>query len=213
MSEKDVEEAIIGPMTAVYPTPQHLRGSSVAARLALDTYRRGLARYDRPTLLQAWQRAAERNEFWTWPKLADFVRACEEVKEQAGRGAVKPPDDRPERAAQLAAEYTSRFMSRSRLAERAVADGWAERLNVYVAEAAWVQAQMIAGCSPVGYSAVVLGGYEKLSREEQSERLQEFLSRCREQAEKGHIRVHVPHAITEWCRRQPTSGRRQGAGG
>lgn len=204
---------IIGPMTAVYPIPQHLRGDGAAVRLALDTYRRGLARYDRPTLQQAWQWTAERNEFWTWPKLSDFVRACEEVREQAGRGAVKPVDDRVERAAQLAAEYTSRFMGRSRLAERAVADGWAERLNVYVAEAAWVQAQMIVGCSPVGYSAVVLGGYPTLSRDEQRERLADFLTRCREQAEKGHIRVHVPHAVTEWCRRQPTSGRRLGAGG
>ena len=196
----DVDEVILRPMQAVYPCPQHLRADPAARALALATYRRGLARYDRPALEYAWQRAAEGNEFWTWPKLADFVRACEHH-----RAAVAPrpaPDGaRVERANELAWAYTRRFMATSGVARRAKAEGWEGPLGRYVFEAAWVQGQMIAGCSPVGYAACLLTADPRVAADELRERKEAFLGRAREQAAKGHVRVHVPHAAVERWRR------------
>lgn len=196
-----VEEAILRPMRAIYPPPVHLRGDPDALRLALDTYRRGLARFERPVLEAAWQLAAEGNEYWTWPKLSDLIGHAQEIKRQEQRrnGTGRPAsDERIEQAVALSDAYTRSFMKSSRLAGRSKAEGWERQLRAYVQEAAWVQAEFICGVPAVGYSATLFN-YPHISAEECREQAETFLTAAREQAEKGHIRVHVPpRMVQQW---------------
>jgi hypothetical protein len=199
-----VEEAVLRPMQALYPPPVHLRGSEEAVRAALDAYRRGLGRFPRPALEAAWQRVAEANAFWTWPKLSELIRACEECQRRQAAGQ----DERIESANERAYAYTKRFMQTSQLASRARSEGWEAPLKRYVDAAAWVQGQLLAGCAGVGYSAHDLFDYTKISREEFEVRRDAFFEKAREQAARGHIRVSVPpHMVERWKR-----SREQGEG-
>lgn len=200
---EDVEEAIIQPMQALYPPPVHLRNGDGAMEMALDTSRKGLARFQRPVLEAAWQKVAEANAYWTWPKLADLVNACEQFAQAARMPKRDGPshDERIEKASSLAYAYTKRFMQTSQLACRAREEGWEAPLKQYVDAAAWVQGQMIAGCQHLGYSAHALFDYTRVSRDELDERREEFFEKAREQAAKGHIRVSVPpHMVERWKR-------------
>jgi hypothetical protein len=197
---EEAAQAIIGRMLEMYPPPVHLRHSGEAMATAIDTYRRGLSRYDSQTLDAAWQLVCEANEYWTWPKLSELLKACERcTREARGEPAGPSHDERIEQANTLASAYTRRFMQTSRLAIRAREEGWERSLRDYVDAAAWVQGQMLAGCSDIAYSSVVLFDYTQLSREELEERSETFFAKAREQAAKGHIRVSVPaYRIEAW---------------
>jgi hypothetical protein len=198
---QDVEDAVIKPMRAMYPAPLHLRHDAEAERLTLDTYRRGLARFERPVLERAWQRVAERNDYWTWPKLSELARACGECQKKAE--ATEPPAEPwAEKAASLVYAYRKRFMETSQTATRAKTEGWAEQLRQYVDEAAWVQAQYLCGRKDVGYSSTVLVGRGEPSAE--------FFERARDQAVRGFIRVSVPPSMAEDWRRECVAERGRG---
>src|SRR5262245_4842218 len=143
-SEGEIDAAVIGPMCALFPTPTHLRGNNDAIRQALNVYRRALGRFDPDVLAEAWQRVAERNTFWTWPKVADVVQACEEVRRR------KPEEPWVEKATALSDAYVKRFMQTSQAAVRAREGGYERQLKEYVREAAWVQSQYVVGRSGVG---------------------------------------------------------------
>lgn len=168
----------------------------------LDLYRRALSRFDRPALEHAWQKVAAENEYCMWPKLPHIVRACEQFERDA---AAKSNGDWVERATALADAYTRRFMLASQAAVRARESGYEQALKSYVREAAWVQAQYIVGQKGVGYSWAVL--FEHRGGERDKEAEGEFFERAREQALKGHIRVHVPAVMVERWKGQVVSGR------
>jgi hypothetical protein len=197
MSEDDAERAIIRPMCAMYPPPRHLRA-----------YRRALARFDRPVLEQAWQKVVERNPLWCWPKLAEIVQAAEQCHRQARPSA----DDWVEKADEMADAYTRKFLKASAHAARAREGGYEVALRRYVRAAAYVQAQYLLGRESVGYESAVLFGGGRVRDRGQEE---EFFRRAKEQAEKGHLRVHVPPGLAErWGRgggaRAPEVGRQRG---
>lgn len=207
----DVEAAILEPMLALYPPPVHLRQSPRALALALDVYRRGLSRFERPVLEQAWQKVVCANEFWTWPKLADLVKACEQCHKQEQKAlGGQSHDVRIERANDLAYAYRKRFMQTSPLAARAWQEGFERALAEYVQAAAWVQAQMIAGCPHVGYSDHTLFDYTHTRREELEERKEAFFAKAKEQAAKGHVRVTVPVWMIEVWKRSCAQGEGRG---
>src|SRR5436305_1657156 len=107
-------------MRALYPPPVHLRQSPAAVEMALGTYRRGLARFARPVLEQAWQKVCEVNSFWVWPKISDLVQTCKHFEREARKAEGGPSyDQRVEQATALAYAYTRRFMQTSQLASRA----------------------------------------------------------------------------------------------
>lgn len=199
---EDVEEAVIKPMQALYPPPHHLRRNPEALQLALNTYRRALRRFDRPVLTQAWQRVAEQNEYWTWPKLSDLVRACERCEREAHPPGIQSEGESwVEKATALADAYTRRFMEKSQTAQRARDEGWDGALKTYVREAAWVQAQYLVGSPHIGYSAADLFGYPGVSAAECREQADDFFEKAREQAARGHIRVQVPASMVEYWKR------------
>ena len=184
----DVEDAVIRPMTDMFPPPTHLRGNPRAIQTALDVYRRALAGFSRPVLERAFQLVASENEYCAWPKLPYLVQACASREKRA----APPADDWVEKATALTDAYVKRFMLASQVAVRAREGGYERELKEYVREAAWVQSQYVVGRKGVGYSSVVLFKFG-----EDQEAREEFFARAREQAEKGHVRVHVPARMVE----------------
>ena len=95
MTARDVDEAIIDPMVAIFPPPMHVRGCHEAALLLLDVYRKVLAGYPRAVLEQAWTKVAAENTYWIWPRPADIVQACRQIRARTGRtpmpGCSRPP--------------------------------------------------------------------------------------------------------------------------
>ena len=200
-------EAFIERMVATYPPPTHLRGHPDTIRQALDAYARALERFAPTVLDRAWQKVVEENEFWIWPKLSDIVQACVHFGREDARLRGPANDAAVERAASLAWNYRKRFMAGSALAKRAEAEGWQDSLRGYVDEAAWVQAQLIAGVTRVGYSAVL---FAHLPRGREYEvGVEAFWEKSRKQAETGHIRVHVPHAAILGWKGRASQGRVQ----
>ena len=199
-TSQDVEEAVIRPMRALFPPPVHLRGDAEAQRLALDTYRRGLTRFERPELERGWQNVAEGNGYWCWPTLAELARACGQCRKEA-QAAEPVAEPWAEKAAGMAYAYRKRFMETSQTAARAKAEGWAEPLKAYVDEAAWVQAQYLCGRKDVGYNSTVLFG-RGATASDCRERAAEFFERARDQAERGFIRVNVPPSMAEGWKRE-----------
>jgi hypothetical protein len=195
MGIPDVEKAVIEPMRAAFPAPTHVRGDPAATEALLDVYRRALARFDRAVLEQAWQKVAAEQDFWLWPMPEILVKAAEHFHAIARR--ANPHDDLVEKAYGMADEYWKRF-SKSITAVRARENGYEQELKRYVLEVANVQSQVIlrGPQSGVGYTGHVLFCHHG-QRDREAE--QEFFTKCREQAAKGSIRVHVPkEAIERW---------------
>jgi hypothetical protein len=154
--DAEIDRAVLRPMRALYSPPRHLRADEDALDAALATYRRALGRFDPDVLARAWQQVVEQNELWCWPKLSDLVKAADQAQRElhpqaCGQAWVEQATRRTE-------EYTRRFLKTSAHAARASQGGYEPELKRYVREAAWVQAQLIAGQRDVGYDHAVLFG-------------------------------------------------------
>lgn len=201
---RDVDELIIGPMTALYPAPQHLRADADRRAAALAEYRRALGRFDRATLAAGWAAVAAEHAFWVWPNPGLVSEACR-------RCAPPPPAVSAEgakraRAQEMADAYETRFMATTQQAALARSEGWAPELAEYVREAAWVQAQLICGVAAVGYATVLI------PREQRARPAREAFAAYRESVEaavaRGRVRVTVPpERVRAWRR-----GRESGCG-
>src|SRR4051794_18486198 len=105
MTAEDAERLVIGPMTATFPAPHHLRGSREAMARALDVYRRALSGFSPDALEQGWQKVAQESTVWCWPKPGEVVAACRSFEPN------KAPDDSwVERVQGRADDYTGQFM-------------------------------------------------------------------------------------------------------
>lgn len=208
VEQKQPTEAFIERMVATYPPPTHLRGHPDTIRQALDTYARALERFAPTVLDRAWQKVVEENEFWIWPKLPDIVKACVHFEREDACRLSPAKDASIDRAASLAWNYRKRFMATSALAKRAQAEGWEGALRGYIDEAAWVQAQLIAGVTRVGHSASLFSHLFRNGGEHEAG-VEAFWEKSRKQAESGHIRVHVPHAAVLRWKGRSTHDRQQ----
>ncbi len=192
-----VRRHIIAPMLALYPPPQHLRGDAVRRAEALAAYSKALSRFDVPTLVAGWEPITAEHRFWVWPNPGVVAEAC-------ARCAPPPPtvndqEMRRQRAEEMADAYALRFMKTTHLAKVATAEGWAGRLRGYVHDAAWVQAQIICGVSPVAFpSGLVPPGHRPSSATEACAEYRESVGGA---VERGRVRVSVPaELVREWKR-------------
>jgi hypothetical protein len=181
-------ETCIKRMLAAFPPPTHLRGRPDAIEQTLETYRQGLARFDRETLDKAWLKVAQEHRFWNWPMLSEIVKAAESL-----RPRVKPDDGWVERVTTREDEYVRRFMQTTQAAVRAREVGYEAELKRYVQAVAHVQAQFIEGRKDIGYSSGVL--FPGRVRDKEAE--DEWFARQKEQGATGSIRVRVPLALVE----------------
>jgi hypothetical protein len=190
---RDVEECVILPMRAAFPPPTHLRGSDHAQEASLNVYRRALAKFPRDVLERAWQEAAERQDYFMWPRCATILEACERIEKEAGVPVERV--EWVEEATRLMDEYGTRYMKTSKEAARARAGGYEGHLRAYVTECAWVQGQLIAGRTDgLGYSSVLFAHAEDLDATRD-----EFFEAAAAQARKGVIKVTVPRGlIARW---------------
>jgi hypothetical protein len=143
-----IREAVIEPMLALYVPPSHLRHDGQAQEQALAAYQKALAGFDRDTLQRGWEKIVSHNTYWAWPTPAEIAQACRQCQPRP-----KPPgeeEQRKEKALGMAEAYTAHYMKTSYLARLARQEGWAGRLREYVADAAWVQGQLIAGVRSIG---------------------------------------------------------------
>ena len=191
MTAAAVQEYVLQPMLETLPAPLHLRGNKQAIETALQVYRRALSHFSAAILEQAWFKVAAENQYHMWPKCADLLAAALHF-EKAAKGKN---EQWLEAATALLDAYVNRFMKTSACATRARAGGYEQQLRNYVTEAAWVQAQYLVGRKAVGYSATVL-----FQRGETSEERSDWFAKTREQAERGSLRVHVPHSLVEQWR-------------
>lgn len=199
--DRDVDEAVLGPMVAAFAPPRHLRGDPAAVEAALALYRQALGRFPRPVLERAWRAAAENHPTWAWPTPADVLR-------QAERLAARVRRDGPawvEEAVRLADAYTRRFLQANRAAARARDGGYEGRLRAYVWEAAYVQAQRLAGrADGLNYDAVL---FAHLDDDDRRAAMDEFFARAEAQAARGFVRVAVPAAaVRRWEQEATTPG-------
>jgi hypothetical protein len=190
-----VRQAILEPMLQLYLPPLHLRADAQAQAGALALYEQALAPFDRGTLERAWQHVVANHAFWVWPNPGAIVAACQRCESRP-----RPSSDEAQRQAQAleqAEAYTARYLKTSQLAKLARREGWAGRLNEYVAAAAWVQAQLICGVQHLGWDAILVRdlGRFRSSREA----FEKYRNTIADPAERGHIRVHVPPScIRRW---------------
>lgn len=183
-----VQEHIIGPMLAIYPPPQHLRGDRRRQAEALAAYTKALARFDAPTLAAGWQKVVAEHPFWVWPNpgaIADACRAC-----LPKPPAVSDGEQRRQAAEALADAYTARFMKTTQFAKLAEREGWAPRLREYVRDAAWVQAQLIEGVYPVGFPTNLIPRGER--HRPLVETFAEYRGGVMGAVDRGRVRVSVP---------------------
>lgn len=188
-----VREIILEPMCALFPPPQHLRDRRETLALALASYERALARFDRATLQQGWDQVVAEQTFWCWPNPGEIVAACRQC-------LPRSPSDEEKRKAQaleLADAYTSRFMKTAHVARLARREGWSGRLQDYVQDAAWVQAQLICGVRNLGWNthlAENLGAFRS-----SAEAFAAYRATLAGQVERGQLRVTVPRRqIADW---------------
>lgn len=179
------------PMRQAFPPPVSLRGSEAMQEAVLDVYRKALQRFPREVLAEAYQMAAERQQYHCWPKCAVILAAAEALMPE------QEPVEWVEKVVEMAHQYTERFMKTSAVAAKAREGGYEARLKRYVMESAYVQAQVIVGRTDgLNYDGVLVA---HLPRGEQAEGLDDALSRAAAQAEKGHIQVRVPtEAVRHW---------------
>jgi hypothetical protein len=151
-----IREAVIEPMLALYVPPSHLRHDGQAQEQALAAYQKALAGFDRDTLQRGWEKIVSHNTYWAWPTPAEIAQACRQCQPRP-----KPPSEeeqRKEKALGMAEAYTAHYMKTSYLARLARQEGWAGRLREYIADAAWVQGQLIAGVHSIGWNARLADG-------------------------------------------------------
>jgi hypothetical protein len=206
MSAEEAYQLVIKPMMATLPPPTHLRGNDEGMKAALEVYVRALSRFDAAALRQGWQKAAQENAYWAWPKASTLVAACDHFARQSRNGSEH--DALVQKAEDMAWQYTRRFMKSSGQAGQARAEGWERELKAYVRAAATVQAGLIVGVPHHGYDSYTLFG--RARGEDLAAMREAFFERARAQAEKGHVRVHVPPSLVERWREGCRQGRGRG---
>ena len=183
-----VQEVIIRPMTELYLPPLHLRGDPQAKARALDAYDKALAGFDRDTLQKGWQKVVAVQTYWVWPNPGVIAEACRQCQPR-----LKPTNEEEKRrnqAQDMAEAYTARYMKTSHLAKLARQEGRAGPLRKYVADAAWVQAQLICQVQNIGWNTHLADNLGKFhSSQEAFTAYQKTIAGA---AERGQIRVHVP---------------------
>lgn len=202
MSRRDVEEAILRPMQRLYLPPRHLRHHDPEAPdardEALQEYLVALERFPRDILDRVWARTREEHTYSIWPTpatLCQWARA-----EQLRSGSPGEIEERRQRAGEKAAAYVEEFLRRRSMGKRALREGWAAPLRLYVEAAAWVQAQFLEGLAEAGISVpseLVAGRSLRSTREALALLQEEFAPAIAA----GVIDVKVPRSLeTAWKR-------------
>jgi hypothetical protein len=190
-SLQEIEICVIRPMRLRFRAPAEVRGNAEAEEAALDIYRRALAPFPADVLRQAYQQAAQRHRYPSWPDCPDILAAAESLMPRP------EPREWVEEAVALAHQYTERFMKTSSAAAKSREGGYEARLKRYVMEAAYLQGQFLAGREG-GYSPDgILVAH--LPPNERSEALNDAIARAAAQAARGCIQVRVPpEAVRMW---------------
>jgi len=197
MAVEAVRDLILKPMLELYLPPLHLRRDGQAQARALAAYEKGLERFDRETLQRAWDKVVAEQEFWVWPNPGTIVTACRQCEPR-----TKPPGEEEQRQAkarEMAEEYAGRYMKTSQLAKLAKREGWSGRLCEYVADAAWVQAQLICKVQHIGWNAKLAEGLGHFRSSAEAFEQYRHTPAAANAVQRGQVRVHVPAARTrEW---------------
>jgi hypothetical protein len=192
-----VRDLILEPMLELYLPPTHLRADAQARERALAAYEQALARFDRDTLQHAWDRVVADQAFWVWPNPGTIVAACRQCEPR-----TKPPGEEEQRQAKalaMAEEYAGRYMKTSQVAKLAKREGWAIWLREYVADAAWVQAQLICKVQHIGWNAKLADGLGHFSSSAEAFEQYRRTPAVVNAVERGQVRIHIPAArIREW---------------
>jgi len=190
-----VRDIIIEPMLSLFPAPLHLRHNGQARELALAAYEKALARFDRETLQRGWEKIVAEHALWVWPNPATIADACRQCQPKP-----TPPSEeeqRKEKALGMAEAYTTHYMKTSHLARLARQEGWAGRLREYVADAAWVQAELLCKIKNIGWNARLADGIGQFRSS--AEAFAAYRKTISHAIERGQIRVSVPRArILQW---------------
>jgi hypothetical protein len=209
-----VRDLILGPMLELYLPPLHLRRNAQAQARALAAYEKALERFDRETLQRAWDKVVAQQQFWVWPNPGVITEACRQCEPR-----TKPPSEeqqRQGRAREMVEAYTGRYAKTSQLAKLARREGWAGRLYEYVADAAWVQAQLICKVQHIGWNAKLAEGLGHFRSSAQAFEQYRHTLAIANAVERGQVRVHVPAArIREWkecCQRLAPDGEEHAGG-
>lgn len=188
---QDVEAAVIRPMRRRFRRPKEIPADKEEE--ALDYYRRGLQRFPRPILDQAWQAVVERWEFPFWPDLKLILEAAEALHKP------EPQKDWLPEAERLRDEYVRKFMKTSTHAARAREAGYEPKLRQYVEAACWPQAQWLAGRKGTEYALLLFNWLPEAEREAEKER---FYEHAAEQVRAGRIKVTIPLKLVGMWQRE-----------
>jgi predicted RNase H-like nuclease (RuvC/YqgF family) len=192
-----VRDIILGPLLEFYPPPHHLRDNEPACLRALAAYETALARFDRPTLEQAWEKVVAEQTYWVWPTPATIAEACRQCESKP-----PPPSEEEQRQAQaraMAETYASRYMKTSHVAKIAKREGWADPLRAYVHDVAAVIAQLICKVEHIGWNVKLADGVGQFHSSAEAFERYRRTPAIAHAVERGQIRVHVPATcIREW---------------
>lgn len=190
-----VRTHILRRMTALYPPPQHLRGSASKQTAALTAYETALSGFDEATLAAGWALVTAEHAFWVWPNPGQVADACRRCAPPPP--AVSDQERRRAEAFEMADAYTAHFMKSTQVARMAEKEGWAGRLRSHVHDHAAAQAQIICGVERVAFaSSIIPEEHRHLSAREGFAAYRESVAGP---VERGRVRVAVPAArVREW---------------
>lgn len=190
-----VRDIVLGPMTELYLPPLHLRRDAQAQARALAAYEQALAGFDRDALQKGWDKVVAGQTYWVWPNPGTIAEACRQCAKRSLPTGEE--EQRRQQALDLAEAYTARYLKTSHLAKLARREGWSGRLREYVADAAWVQAQLIAGVRHLGWNACLAEDFGPFRSSQQA--FEEYRQTIEPAIERGQIRVAVPKSrIRQW---------------
>lgn len=182
-------QELLTRMTLYYGPPEHLRADAALRQQVLDGYAALLEPFDPITLDKAWARILTEHTSAIWPSPGQLIAACRHC---APPSAVASDEhQRRRRAITLTDAYVRHYRRTSHLARLASTEGWAAQLLTYVREAAWVQAQILSGCTRLGWDPHIL-----LANVGAFDSSQEAFAAYRQSIagplQRGQIRVSVP---------------------
>lgn len=142
------------------------------------------------------------------PPISKFLDAAKEAEfnQQSGgapgqgkTSVFERQREQEDRISKLAGEYMMTRFFNSEMAMQAKKEGWYSNLFSYVKNAAFVQAQIIAGARHIGYDSVCLGLSRPFSEEDVDAIITDFLRSCKEQSITGTVDVAIPGTLlTMW---------------
>ncbi|OWK47334.1 hypothetical protein [Fimbriiglobus ruber] len=201
MTAADVREAVLAPLTALYPPPTHLRADERVQAVALAAYEKALAGFDRATLERGWAKVVAEQTYWVWPNpgvIAEACRQCAPPKREPSEAAL-----RRQQAQEMTDAYVTRYMKTSQVWKLAQREGWAAPLLEYVQAAAWVQAQLICKTDGIGWDTLLIDDPDRYDSSQEA--FSAYCDSVRGPVERGRIRVTIPPArVLEWKDRSST---------